>query len=81
MEMKPLSALPTRLRKCVNLNISFVSQRVKINSLIEFYYAGLQKQANNLGIIRFVVILVVIRNRCESRTMNGSYEAVSGAVA
>ena len=79
--MKPLSVLPTRLRKCVNLNISFVSQRVKIHSLIEFYYAGLQKQANNLGIIRFVVILVVIRNRCESRTMNGSYEAVSGAVA
>ena len=78
--MKPLSVLPTRLRKCVNLNISFVS-RVKIHSLIEFYYAGLQKQANNLGIIRFVVILVVIRNRCESRTMNGLYEAVSGAVA
>ena len=79
--MKPLSVLPTCLRKCVNLNISFVSQRVKIHRLIEFYYAGLQKQAKNMGIIRFVVMLVVIRNRCESRTVNGSYEAVSGAVA
>ena len=79
--MKPLSVLPTRLRKCVNLNFSIVSQRVKIHSLIEFYFACLQKQADNLEIIRFVVILVVIRNRCESRTMNGSYEAVSGAVA
>jgi len=78
--MKPLSVLSTCLRKCVNLNISFVALRVKIHKVVEISYAGLQKQAKNLGTIRFVVILVVIRNRGESRTFNGSYEAVSGAV-
>ena len=62
----------SRLRKRVNLNVSFVAQRVKIHKLVEFYYVGLQKQAQNLETIRFAVILVVIRNRCESRTMNRS---------
>jgi len=35
---------------------------------------ALQKQAKNLGTVRFVVIIVVIRNMCESRTLYGSYE-------
>ena len=78
--MKPLSVLPACLRKCVYLNISFVAQRVKIHRLVEFSYAGLQKQAKHLGTIRFVVILVFIRNQFELRNMNGSYEALCDVV-
>ena len=70
--MKPLSVLHTCLQKCVNLNISFVAQRVKIHRLVEFPYIGLKKQAKNVGTIGFVVTLVVIRNRFELRTMNKS---------
>jgi len=80
--MKPFSLLPNCLRKCVNLNNSFVPHCVKIYRLTEFYYAGLAKTSKkNLGTVRFVVIIVVIRNRCESHTLYASYEAVNGAVA
>jgi len=82
VKMKPFSVLPTCLRKCVNMNNSIVPHCVKIHRLIEFYYTGLAKTSKKtLGTIRFVLIIVVIRNRCESRTMNGSYEAVSRAEA
>jgi len=41
----------------------------------------LQKQAKNLRTVLFVVIIMVIRNRCESRTLYGSPETMSHAVA
>ena len=76
--MKLFSVLLTCLRNCVNLNSSFVPHCVKIHWLIEFYYAGLAKTSKkNLETIRFVVIIVVIRNRCGSRALYASYEAVS----
>jgi len=82
MKMKLFSVLPICLRKCVNLNNSFVPYCVKIHRIIEFYYAGLAKsKQKNLGTIRFVVIIVVLRKMCESRTLYGSYEILSCAAA
>ena len=82
VEKKSLCVLPTCMRKCVNLNNSFVRHCAQIQRVIEFYYAGLAKISKyNLGKVRFVLIIVVIRIRCESRTLNGSYEDVSGAEA
>ena len=43
VKMKSFSVFSTCLRKCVNLNNSFVSHCVKIHRVIEFYYTGLAK--------------------------------------
>jgi len=59
----------------------FVPHCVKVHMLIKFPYTGLAKTSKKiLGTIPFVLIIVVIRNRRESRTMNGSYEAACDAV-
>jgi len=47
--MKPFSVLPTCLRKCVNMNNSFVPHCVKIHALSNFITQVLQKQANKSG--------------------------------
>jgi len=68
--------------KTCKLEKFFVPHCVKVLWLIAFYYAGLAKTSKKkLRTIRFVAIIVEIRNRCESCNLYGIYEAVSGAVA
>jgi hypothetical protein len=49
VKMKLFSLLPPCLRKCVNLNNSFVLHCVKVHRLTNFIMQALQKQATKTG--------------------------------